>query len=67
MNIYRDIEEGFSPGNSNFLASVDYPGIEFTDSNLDRDIFYYYKLAVETNGQEGPYSTEIKVKPIVLF
>ena len=65
MNIYRDIEEGFSPGSSNFLASVDYPGIEFTDSNLDSSIFYYYKLAIETNGQLGPYSTEIKVKPIV--
>jgi hypothetical protein len=66
VNIYRSVEEGFTPSNSSFLASVNYPGIEFTDSSLDIDTFYYYKLTVETNGQEGPFSTEIKVKPIVL-
>ena len=65
VNIYRDIEEGFSPSSSNFLTSVDYPGIDFSDSNLDSNIFYYYKLAVEINGQEGPFSSEIKVKPIL--
>ena len=66
VNIYRSVEEGFTPSNSSFLASVNYPGVEFTDSSLDIDTFYYYKLTVETNGQEGPFSTEIKVKPIVL-
>ena len=66
VNIYRSVEEGFTPSNSSFLASVNYPGVEFTDSSLDKDTFYYYKLTVETNGQEGPFSTEIKVKPIVL-
>ena len=66
VNIYRSVEEGFTPNSSSFLASVNYPGVEFTDSSLDIDTFYYYKLTVETNGQEGPFSTEIKVKPIVL-
>ena len=66
VNIYRSVEEGFTPSNSSFLVSVNYPGVEFTDSSLDKDTFYYYKLTVETNGQEGPFSTEIKVKPIVL-
>ena len=65
VNIYRSVEEGFTPSNSTFLASVSYPGTEYTDSSLDVNVFYYYKLTVETNGQEGPFSNEIKVKPIV--
>ena len=65
VNIYRSVEEGFTPSNSTFLASVNYPGTEYTDSSLDVNVFYYYKLTVETNGQEGPFSNEIKVKPIV--
>jgi choice-of-anchor B domain-containing protein len=65
MNIYRAEEEGFTPSSSNLLVSVNYPGVEYTDSSLDSNTFYYYQLSLETNGTVGPFSDEIKVKPIV--
>jgi len=65
VNIYRSVEEGFTPGSSNFLISVNYPGTEYSDSDLDVNTFYYYKLTVEKNGEEGPFSNEIKVKPVI--
>ena len=33
MNIYRSIEQGFTPSSSNLITQVDYPGIDYTDSN----------------------------------
>ena len=65
MNIYRAEEEGFTPSSSNLLVSIDYPGVEYTDSSLDASTFYYYQLSLETNGVVGPFSNEIKVKPVV--
>ena len=65
INIYRAEEEGFTPSSSNLLVSIDYPGVEYTDSSLDASTFYYYQLSLETNGVVGPFSNEIKVKPVV--
>ena len=50
VNIYRSLESGFTPDSSNLLTSINYPTFEFTDSNLDRNIFYYYRLSVTVNG-----------------
>ncbi len=66
VNIYRSVEEGFTPGSSNFLISVNYPGIEYSDSDLDVNTFYYYKLTVEKNGERGLFSNEIQVKPVIV-
>lgn len=65
MNIYRSIEQGFTPSSSNLITQVDYPGIDYTDSNLDINTFYYYKLSLNTEGAVGPFSDEITVKPVI--
>ena len=64
VNIYRSLEPGFSPDSSNLLTSISYPTFEFTDSNLDENIFYYYRLSVTSNGQESLFTDEIQVKPV---
>ena len=64
VNIYRSLEPGFTPDSSNLLTSINYPTFEFTDSNLDRNIFYYYRLSVTISGQESQFTEEIQVKPI---
>ncbi len=64
VNIYRSVEEGFTPDSSNFLTNINYPTFEFTDSNLDDNIFYYYRLSVTSNGQESLFTDEIQVKPV---
>ena len=64
VNIYRSLEPGFTPDSSNLLTSINYPTFEFTDSNLDRNIFYYYRLSVTINGQESQFTDEIQVKPV---
>ena len=62
-NIYRSEEQGFTPSVENFIDSVDYPGVEYTDLNLDENITYYYKLSISNNGMEGPFSNELPIKP----
>ena len=64
INIYRSTEPGFTPSSSNLLTSVNYPTFEYTDSNLDENIFYYYRLSVSVNGQESLFTDEIQVKPV---
>ena len=64
VNIYRSLESGFTPDSSNLLTSINYPTFEFTDSNLDRNIFYYYRLSVTVSGQESQFTEEIQIKPI---
>ncbi len=64
VNIYRSLESGFTPDSSNLLTSINYPTFEFTDSNLDRNIFYYYRLSVTISGQESQFTEEIQIKPI---
>ncbi|MDA1363729.1 MAG: choice-of-anchor B family protein [Candidatus Marinimicrobia bacterium] len=64
VNIYRSLEPGFTPDSSNLLTSISYPTFEFTDSNLDENIFYYYRLSVISNGQESLFTDEIRVKPV---
>ena len=64
VNIYRSLEPGFTPDSSNLLTSISYPTFEFTDSNLDENIFYYYRLSVTSNGQESLFTDEIQVKPV---
>lgn len=66
VNIYRSLEPGFSPDSSNLLTSITYPAFEFTDSNLDENIFYYYRLSVTSNGQESLFTDEIQVKPVFI-
>ena len=64
VNIYRSLEPGFTPDSSNLLTSIAYPTFEFTDSSLDENIFYYYRLSVTSNGQESLFTDEIQVKPV---
>ena len=64
VNIYRSTEPGFTPSSSNLLTNVNYPTYEYTDSNLDNSIFYYYRLSVSINGQESLFTDEIQVKPV---
>ncbi|MFL2511253.1 MAG: choice-of-anchor B family protein, partial [Candidatus Neomarinimicrobiota bacterium] len=63
INIYRSLEQGFTPSSTNFLDSVDYPGVEYTDSGLDKDVYYHYRTSVSNSGFEGPFSDELSIKP----
>ena len=66
VNIHRSNNQGFSPDSSNLLTSISYPTVEFTDTGLDENLFYYYRVSVSVDGQESSFSDEIQVKPVFI-
>jgi len=68
VRVYRSEEALFTPSPNNLIAEIAYPNSSFTDTNLDTEETYYYKLStVSGDGQESDYSSEYEIKPLTFI
>ena len=68
VRVYRSEEALFTPSSSNLIAELIYPTSTFTDTNLDTNKTYYYKLStVNGDGQESQYSSEYQIRPLTFI
>jgi len=68
VRVYRSEEALFTPSPNNLIAEIAYPNSSFTDTSLDTEETYYYKLStVSGDGQESDYSSEYKIRPLTFI
>ena len=68
VRVYRSEEALFTPSSSNLIAELTHPTSTFTDTNLDTNKTYYYKLStVNGDGQESQYSSEYGIRPLTFI